>query len=167
MFIVIINSRYALTKMKFISKVILFEIIVSTQSVLYIQENCSRKGYQCCYNQYLNDRTKECTECPAGSIGWNCELSCPSGYYGRLCQSQCKCPVSNCHNATGCTGKEHGNIKMSSLQLPNEFTTRSREKGQDIITPKEPNGGTTPESIDMTDSIQRNFNKRKTQFSVT
>ncbi|XP_062587906.1 multiple epidermal growth factor-like domains protein 10 [Saccostrea cucullata] len=89
--------------MKFISKVILFGIIVRTQSGLSIQGKCLIKGYQCCYNQYLNDTTKECSDCPAGSIGWNCKQKCPLGYYGRLCQSPCECQASNCHHVIGCT----------------------------------------------------------------
>ncbi|XP_061166360.1 uncharacterized protein LOC133175278 [Saccostrea echinata] len=43
------------------------------------------------------------TECLHGSFGWNCNQTCPSGFYGRLCQSPCKCKAHDCHYVTGCT----------------------------------------------------------------
>ena len=41
-------------------------------------------------------------ECPHGTFSFGCKFKCSSGYYGRLCQSKCECPASQCHHVTGC-----------------------------------------------------------------
>ncbi|XP_062570941.1 uncharacterized protein LOC134232966 [Saccostrea cucullata] len=64
---------------------------------------CNRYGNPCCYNQHSISESKSCKECPPGSMGWNCNMTCPSGFYGRLCQFHCKCLAYNCHHVTGCT----------------------------------------------------------------
>ncbi|XP_062572780.1 multiple epidermal growth factor-like domains protein 10 isoform X1 [Saccostrea cucullata] len=84
-----------------------------------------QSGLPCCYNQYLDQNSNICIECPVGSFGWNCHQRCPSGYYGLLCRSACECPASDCHNVTGCirekrtsfpslsTGTTYKTIKIS------------------------------------------------------
>nr|XP_034339484.1 uncharacterized protein LOC109621014 isoform X2 [Crassostrea gigas] len=74
----------------------------------------------CCYNEYLNNSTNSCTECPIGSYGWNCKSRCFPGYFGRLCQIPCPCNVSECHIVTGCipTNYSQSTIMLNTTKRP-------------------------------------------------
>eukprot|EP00105_Crassostrea_gigas_P021896 XP_011441208.1 PREDICTED: uncharacterized protein LOC105337956 [Crassostrea gigas] len=43
-----------------------------------------------------------CPETQNGSIGWNCETLCKSGFYGYLCLTSCECGAHLCDKQTGC-----------------------------------------------------------------
>lgn len=67
------------------------------------ESDCRRLlPYPCCFNQYLNNASNTCTDCPRGTFGWNCKSTCPSGFFGQVCQSSCVCKASECHHVTGC-----------------------------------------------------------------
>lgn len=40
--------------------------------------------------------------CDPGSIGWNCQEKCVSGYYGDLCRQPCFCLAKDCDPVIGC-----------------------------------------------------------------
>ncbi|XP_052702598.1 platelet endothelial aggregation receptor 1-like isoform X1 [Crassostrea angulata] len=66
--------------------------------------NCFKKTGVCCKNYVLHDG--KCTECPAGTYGYNCTMKCPVGYYGILCTGRCNCfRNETCHPLEGCTGE--------------------------------------------------------------
>ncbi|XP_065926404.1 platelet endothelial aggregation receptor 1-like isoform X2 [Magallana gigas] len=66
--------------------------------------NCYKKTGVCCKNYVLHDG--KCTECPAGTYGYNCTMKCPVGYYGILCTGRCNCfRNETCHPLEGCTGE--------------------------------------------------------------
>lgn len=37
-----------------------------------------------------------------GSMGWNCETPCPTGFYGYLCKTACECNAHLCDKEIGC-----------------------------------------------------------------
>ncbi|XP_062587905.1 uncharacterized protein LOC134249585 [Saccostrea cucullata] len=76
----------------------------------------------CCYNTYLDPKSKTCTECPAGSFGLNCKMACPSGYYGRLCLSVCQCPDYDCNDITGCNTENSASFPLISTVITSQTT---------------------------------------------
>ncbi|XP_056006935.1 uncharacterized protein LOC125664480 isoform X2 [Ostrea edulis] len=79
----------------------------------------------CCVNYILHNN--RCTECEAGTIGINCNETCPDGYYGARCQNQC---------STDCKGtcnKINGSCPVTTNYTPqtdshNNSTEKSIEK---------------------------------------
>lgn len=57
----------------------------------------------CCPDSVWNDEQNICVDCPAGSQGPNCSLSCVPPYYGKECQLTCACKGGEtCHPSFGC-----------------------------------------------------------------
>ncbi|XP_048752880.2 uncharacterized protein LOC125664244 [Ostrea edulis] len=78
---------------------ILFHLILFVLST-----NVNNEEYddsRCCLNFYQH-QNGSCLECPLGTHGVNCSGTCVSGFYGRLCQSECECPHDKCDNKYGC-----------------------------------------------------------------
>ncbi|XP_078338153.1 uncharacterized protein LOC111133112 isoform X2 [Crassostrea virginica] len=59
---------------------------------------CSER---CCVNFY-EDSYGKCVECPLGTYGLGCNATCSPGYFGRLCEKECDCPVDLCDRKYGC-----------------------------------------------------------------
>lgn len=49
-----------------------------------------------------NDDMLYLLACDPGSIGWNCQEKCVSGYYGDLCRQPCFCLAKDCDPVIGC-----------------------------------------------------------------
>ncbi|XP_062607504.1 uncharacterized protein LOC134269325 [Saccostrea cucullata] len=108
---------------------------------------CKRYGNPCCYNQHSISESKSCKECPPGTFGWNCNMTCPSGFYGRLCGSPCECKAHKCHHVTGCT------IENSSFWSEN--TTDENHQTSNF-----------PDSVDKTEEWQTTKTSNLKLFSV-
>ncbi|XP_052717421.1 uncharacterized protein LOC128189725 [Crassostrea angulata] len=98
---------------------LLFEIIYIYFAVVFTTP-CNRVNTICCYNEYFNEKSKECTVCKNGSFGWNCEISCKSGFYGYLCSTPCECEAHLCDIQTGCQSSHN---ETSPLQTLNKIST--------------------------------------------
>ncbi|XP_078313164.1 uncharacterized protein LOC144619398 isoform X2 [Crassostrea virginica] len=56
---------------------------------------------RCCVHFYENANGK-CVECPLGSYGLDCNVTCSPMFFGYLCKSMCDCPADQCHRKYGC-----------------------------------------------------------------
>ncbi|XP_062603111.1 scavenger receptor class F member 1-like [Saccostrea cucullata] len=55
----------------------------------------------CCDGEYFDNTSQTCKECEAGFRGINCNETCPSGTFGRGCQSDCNCSKNTCNFVNG------------------------------------------------------------------
>lgn len=61
-------------------------------------------------------------ECPAGTMGPNCSITCPPGYHGRLCMEDCDCSQDQyCDPVSGC--KQNTVRIWRHFVTANDFTT--------------------------------------------
>ncbi|XP_048753216.1 uncharacterized protein LOC125664479 [Ostrea edulis] len=94
--------------MKVLNIVVLF--LRHFQYRVFCDSECRRPdGIPCCYNEYMDEISKQCKACEPGLIGWKCEEPCKKGYYGVLCRLPCLCSPNNCDPEVGCptTTNEH------------------------------------------------------------
>ncbi|XP_078337896.1 uncharacterized protein LOC144626775 [Crassostrea virginica] len=56
---------------------------------------------RCCVNFY-EDANRKCVECPLGTFGVDCNVTCSHLYYGYLCKNECDCPADQCDRKYGC-----------------------------------------------------------------
>nr|XP_034339486.1 uncharacterized protein LOC105346987 [Crassostrea gigas] len=80
------------------SVLIIIQIILTVPAKDY-----NRNKFRCCYNEYFDANTGQCSVCMSGSIGWNCETPCKSGY---LCSTPCECEAHLCDIKTGCRSRQ-------------------------------------------------------------
>lgn len=83
------------------------EIFFYIYFAVVVTNPCNRLKTTCCYNEYFNEKSKECTVCKNGSIGWNCETPCTSGFHGYLCSTPCECEAHLCDKQTGCQSPQN------------------------------------------------------------
>ncbi|XP_065933897.1 uncharacterized protein [Magallana gigas] len=113
---------------------LLFEIICIYFAVVFTTP-CNRGYTTCCYNEYFNEISKECTVCKNGSIGWNCGTPCKTGYYGYLFQTPCECKAHLCDIQTGCQSSQNETSPLKTLNTistafsKNVFTESTDQKG--------------------------------------
>ncbi|XP_052717423.1 uncharacterized protein LOC128189727 [Crassostrea angulata] len=112
---------------------LLFEIIYIYFAVVFTTP-CYRGYTTCCYNEYFNEKSKECTVCMNGSFGWNCETPCKSGLYGYLCLTPCECEAHLCDKQSGCKSPQIETIPLKTLYtissaLSMSVSTESTDKG--------------------------------------
>lgn len=72
----------------------------------------------------VQDRTRQVfslpfSVCKNGSIGWNCESHCVSGFYGYLCTTACECEAQQCDKQTGCQSSSHNETCEWSISSSN------------------------------------------------
>eukprot|EP00105_Crassostrea_gigas_P018154 XP_011436176.1 PREDICTED: uncharacterized protein LOC105334433 [Crassostrea gigas] len=66
-----------------------------------MSSECNSHGRQCCSNYFM--KNGHCSECPAGTYGDNCNVTCPDNYFGRFCEEECHCSYSQyCDSVNGC-----------------------------------------------------------------
>ncbi|XP_078337911.1 uncharacterized protein LOC144626785 isoform X2 [Crassostrea virginica] len=56
---------------------------------------------RCCFNFY-EDANGKCVECPFGTFGVDCNVTCSHLYFGYLCKNKCDCPADQCDRKYGC-----------------------------------------------------------------
>ncbi|XP_019926869.3 uncharacterized protein [Magallana gigas] len=89
-------------------------VLIIIQIILTVPaKDCNRNRFKCCYNEYFDANTGQCSVCMNGSIGWNCETPCSSGFYGHLCLTPCECEAHLCDIQTGCQPRQEQ--KYSSI----------------------------------------------------
>ncbi|XP_056004073.1 scavenger receptor class F member 2-like [Ostrea edulis] len=91
-----------------IPKHVIFLLLYSLQMAYPLVDTkdsgeCVRKQNttNCCANYAYNASVKDCVEC-VGSFGHNCSEECPGGFYGRSCNSKCRCSNDTCNKISGC-----------------------------------------------------------------
>nr|XP_034339490.1 uncharacterized protein LOC105326481 isoform X2 [Crassostrea gigas] len=83
--------------------ILLWTFYISLVSVISFNSGCRRvPDLLCCYNEFQDPVTNSCRTCDPGSIGWNCQEKCVSGYYGVLCRQPCFCLAKDCDPVIGC-----------------------------------------------------------------
>ncbi|XP_052717416.1 uncharacterized protein LOC128189721 [Crassostrea angulata] len=89
-------------------------VLIIIQIILTVSaKDCNRNKFRCCYNEYFDANTGQCSVCMNGSIGWNCGTPCMSGFYGYLCSTPCECEAHLCDIQTGCQPRQEQ--KYSSI----------------------------------------------------
>ncbi|XP_065936730.1 uncharacterized protein [Magallana gigas] len=113
-------------------------VLIIIQIILTVPaKDCNRNRFKCCYNEYFDANTGQCSVCMNGSIGWNCETPCSSGFYGHLCLTPCECEAHLCDIQTGCQPRQEQKSNVLYLRWTikrdiNMATKNSSERNDTI-----------------------------------
>ncbi|XP_078337910.1 uncharacterized protein LOC144626785 isoform X1 [Crassostrea virginica] len=78
---------------------------------------------RCCFNFY-EDANGKCVECPFGTFGVDCNVTCSHLYFGYLCKNKCDCPADQCDRKYGCKT----NSKEKETQVFSSTSVESTDK---------------------------------------
>nr|XP_022342871.1 multiple epidermal growth factor-like domains protein 10 [Crassostrea virginica] len=119
--------------------------LVSTCNSLAGDNVCSR-GYQNESGEFVKDvfcckdyqeKNSMCVECDPGFRGYNCNQTCPDGYYGGKCLPKCKCNGSQfCHHVCGCLQRSNttDNITTNSTEVVFSYSVETCFSSTDTST---------------------------------